>query len=609
MTAILTAQDVQKSFGPRRVLDGVSFAIHDGDRIGLIGPNGSGKSTLMKLLVARDLEPDGGLVTMQRGLRLHYVAQEPVLDLEATIFTALAPTPDTPDHERHTIAAALKLPPLDAIVGRLSLGERRRVALGRALLAPTDLLALDEPTNHLDATTVEWLEEALIARSGALLLVTHDRYFLDRVVTRTLEVDRGKVYAHDGDYTAFLEKQAERLATEGEHERVRAAFVRRELSWIRRGPKARGVKAKARVDRFDAAVDAAPGADDQRPAAVTLRLPTGGRLGKTILELKGVTRRLGGRTLFEALTLVMKPGDRIGIVGPNGAGKTTLIRTILGQDPPDAGEVVVGVNTRFSYLEQGRSELDDELTVLQEVAEGSDHVALEDGPMHVRTFLRLLGFTDDTADTVIKKLSGGERNRVQLARLLRRGGNLLVLDEPTNDLDLPTLGVLEESLCDFGGCALIVSHDRWFLDRVATGILAFEGDGEVIFFEGDYSSYAAKRKVRLAAAAAAAREAALPAAAREARDTRPVKPAAARKLSFKERAELVGIEAAIATAEARVGELEAQVSDPAIFKDRGAEVPALLATLDGARGEVERLFARWQELDALEQAAVGKESR
>ncbi len=599
MTAILTVQDVSKSFGPRRVLDGVSFAVHDGDRIGLIGANGSGKSTLMKLAVGREHEPDDGLITRMRGLRVHYVAQEPELDLAATISQALAPAPDTPDHERHRIAAALKLPALDRIVGELSLGERRRVALGRALLAPTDLLALDEPTNHLDARTVEWLEDALIARAGALLLVTHDRYFLDRVVTRTLEVDRGKVHAHDGDYTAFLEKQVERLAIEGEHERVRAAFVRRELVWIRRGAPARTTKQKARIDRFDAAVASAPSAEDLRPAGVTLRLPTGGRLGKTILELDGVTRRIAGRTLFENLTLVMKPGDRIGIVGPNGAGKTTLIRTILGQDPPDAGKVTAGLNTRFAYLEQGRTELDDDLTVLQEVSEGNDHVALEDGPMHVRTFLRLLGFSDTTADTVIGKLSGGERNRVLLARLLRRGGNLLVLDEPTNDLDLPTLGALEAALCDFGGCALIVSHDRWFLDRVATGILAFEGDGEVIFYEGDYSSYAEKRKAREAAAQkAAAPKAAAPAAAR------PAKAPAPRKLSFKERAELAAIEEAIATAEARVAELEAAVSDPAVFKARSAEVPAMVASLDGARAEVERLFHRWQELDAIERAST-----
>jgi ATP-binding cassette subfamily F protein uup len=602
MSAIVTVQDVHKSFGPRRVLDGVSFAVHERDRIGLIGPNGSGKSTLMRMLATREVEPDDGAITLRRGLRLEYVPQEPRLPPAATVGEVLGRDDEVPEHERHVIAAALGLPSLRAEVGALSLGERRRVALARALLSGAELLALDEPTNHLDARTVEWLEERLAGRAGALLLVTHDRYFLDRVVTRTLELDRGQLYAHDGDYTAFLQRQAERLAVAAEHERVRAAFVRRELDWIRRGPAARTTKQKARIDRFDAAVAAGPGADAQ-PRGLTLRLPTGGRLGRTILELHGLGRRVttpaGTRALFADLTLTLKPGDRIGIVGANGAGKTTLIRTILGLEPPDAGRVVVGQNTTPAYLEQGRTELRDDLTVLAEVAGDSDHVHLEDGPVHVRTFLRMMGFADATADTPIAKLSGGERNRVQLARLLRRGGNLLVLDEPTNDLDLPTLGALEDALLAFPGCALIVSHDRWFLDRVATGILALEGDGEATFWEGDWSSYAARRAARQRSAAPPpAASPSAPVAAAPARG----RPAGPRKLSFKERAELGGIEAAISAAEQRVTALEAELSDPATFKDRGAEVPAAIAALEAARAEVERLFARWGELDAIRAA-------
>jgi ATP-binding cassette subfamily F protein uup len=507
------------------------------------------------------------------------------------------------EHEVRTLAAALELPPLDAVVGKLSGGERRRVALARAILARPSLLALDEPTNHLDAETVSWLEERLRDWAGALLLVTHDRYFLDRVVTRILEIDRGKLYAYEGGYSRFLELQADRLAGETTREQARKAFVRRELDWIRRGPAARTTKQQARIDRFDAAVSAAPTAEEKRQAPLTLKLPTGGRIGKTILELRDLGKRVPGsddrgRWLVRHLTLTLKPGDRIGIVGPNGAGKTTLVRTLLGQLPADEGEVVVGQNTRFAYLDQTRADLSPDKTVLDEVADGNDHVFLEDGPVHVRTFLRMLLFDDRFADTPVGTLSGGERNRVQLARLLRRGGNLLVLDEPTNDLDLMTLGVLEEALQTFPGCALVVSHDRWFLDKVATAILAFEGDGKIGFYEGDYSAWAARAKAAAAAQAAAKMPAEKLVKPMPTAVEKPKAPAA-RKLTFKEKQELAGIEAAIATAEARVAELTATLNDPAVYKSRAAEVPGLVAGLDAAKAEVDRLYARWQELESL----------
>ncbi|HRI53086.1 MAG TPA: ABC-F family ATP-binding cassette domain-containing protein, partial [Pseudomonadota bacterium] len=551
MTAILTVQNIEKSFGARRVLAGVSFAVHAQDRIGLVGLNGSGKSTLLRLLSgAGDADeqaadgPDSGLLTRRRELHVEYVSQEPRLPADKTVQEALraglrahaavlaelaelgheiertdgekrdaALAQQAALHERlqnlggwdveHEIrglAAALQLPPLTAVVGTLSIGERRRVALAAALLARPELLLLDEPTNHLDARTVEWLETRLRSQPGALVLVTHDRYFLDRVATRILELDRGHLYAYDGNYHRFLEKQAERLENEASREHERAMFVRRELDWIRRGPQARATKQKARIDRFYEAVADKPGLDDRPPMdrKLVLRLPTGGRIGKTILELRGLTKSLGGKRLFSALTLLLKPGDRIGIVGGNGVGKTTLLRTLLGELAPDAGEVIIGQNTRIAFLDQGRAELDDERSVLQEVSGDSDSVLLEDGPVHVRTFLRMMLFDDRFADAKVGTLSGGERNRVQLAKLLRRGGNLLVLDEPTNDLDLMTLGVLEQALCEFPGCALIVSHDRWFLDHVATGILAFGGDGQVTFYEGNYSDYLDKARAQAA---------------------------------------------------------------------------------------------------------------
>jgi len=607
--AILTVQGLEKSFGSRRVLAGASFAVHERDRIGMIGANGAGKSTLLAMLVGKAsaagaargtaegslLEPDAGLITWKRDLRLEYVSQEPVLDVAATVRATLE-RPEAAGHELDAISDALQLPPATAIIGNLSLGERRRVALARALLGRADVLALDEPTNHLDATTVEWLEGRLGGWPGALIVVTHDRYFLDKVATRILEVDRGRVYSYEGDYGEFLLKQAERLATEAEAEYQRVSFIRREIDWIRRSPPARTTKAKARIDRFDAAVGGAPTADDKVPAQLALRLPTGPRLGSTIVDLERVTKSLGGKLLVDGLTLAIKPGDRIGIVGPNGAGKTTLIKMIVGLLPPDAGKVTMGVNTRPAYLEQGRTELRDELTVLEEVGDGYDYVELPAAGqgggverVHVRGFLRMMAFPDSIADTKVGKLSGGERNRVQLARLLRRGGNLLVLDEPTNDLDLPTLGALEEGLLHFPGCALIVSHDRWFLDRVATAILAFEGDGRVTLYEGSYTFYAQRRPQP-----AKPKDKVVEPPARG--DAKPVpKP---RKLTFNETRELAGMEEAIAKVEQRVAELEQLVADPVVFAD-WAKTSELNAELDAKRAEVERLFARWQELDAI----------
>ncbi len=612
MTAILTVQNVEKAFGVRRVLAGASLAVHEEDRIGLIGLNGSGKSTLLRLMVGEGDGPDEGLITRKRLLRVEYVSQEPPLDHVATVEDVLrqglraragasGEDEESLQYELRGLSSALQLPPSERAVGQLSIGERRRVALARALLAGPELLALDEPTNHLDATTVTWLEERLRERAGALLLVTHDRYFLDRVATRIIELDRGQLYSYEGNYSKFLEKQAERLGNESAREKQRASFVKRELDWIRRGPQGRQTKQQARIERFDAAVSAKPDAGQLPPRSLALKLPTGPRLGKTIVDLEDLTLAIGGKRLFAGLTLAMKPGDRIGIVGDNGAGKTTLVKTILGTQAPDSGKVTVGVNTKFAFLDQARSDLRDDRTVLQEVAGDNDQVFLEDGPIHVRSFLKMMLFDDSFADTPVGTLSGGERNRVQLARLLRLGGNFLVLDEPTNDLDLVTLGVLEEALAEFPGCALVVSHDRWFLDRVATGILAFEGGGVVNFHEGNYSDYLRRKKAEAAGAKAAAsgngRSADRSSGARTTKNP-PTGPKA-NKLGFKEKQELAGIEAAIHAAEARVAELEAALSDPNVYKDRAAEVPTLVAALDAARPAVERLYARWQELEKM----------
>jgi ABC transport system ATP-binding/permease protein len=409
----------------------------------------------------------------------------------------------------------------------------------------------------------------------------------------------------------------ERLSVESEHEYQRASFVRREIEWIRRAPSARGTKAKARIDRFDDAVAAAPSQGALPPRQAELRLPNGPRLGNTIVELHNVSRQIGGKVLFRDLTLLMKPGDRIGIIGENGAGKTTLVRTILGESAPDTGVVTIGSNTKFGYLEQGRSDLVDDRTVAEEVAEGYDFVDLPEGKVHIRNFLRMLAFSEGASEVKIDKLSGGERNRVQLAKLLRRGGNVLILDEPTNDLDLVTLGALEAALLEFPGCAFIVSHDRWFLDRVATGILAFEGEGQVTFYEGSYAFYQERREQREREQAVAAgkhegkNDGKNAAKLRRGADkgkaaTTSAGPLRARRLTFNERKELAGIEAVVAASEQRVAELEGRLSDPNLFKVPAAEVRAMVTDVETLRRQVEAAYARWQELEQL--AAAERES-
>ncbi len=586
--------------------------------------------------------PDSGELVRTRGTEVVYVAQEPVFPPAQTVESALklglrrhtmlakrleeleagiehitddAALDDALEeqatlherllrlggwdltHEVDALRSALRLPPGAAAMGTLSGGERRRVALAQALLVRPDVLLLDEPTNHLDTAAIEWLQGYLRApdREGdALLVVTHDRAFLDAVSTRILELDRGRVYSYPGNYSAFIVAQAERFSQEDIAEDKRKMFVRRELEWVRRKESAQRKKSSARVAAFEAVVAAAPGREDRRPDPMDFHLPPGPRLGKTVLEAHKISKSLGNKLLFRDVELTILPGERLGIVGPNGVGKTTLVQTLLGRIPPDKGQVVIGANTRVAAMDQGRVELDDDKTVLEEVSEGSDWVTLAEGPVHVRTFLRQLLFHPTAIDTRIGQLSGGERNRVMLARLLRRAGNLLVLDEPTNDLDLVTLGVLEDALSEFGGAVLLVSHDRWFLDRVATAIIAFEGDGRVVRYEGNWTDWQQSRgrpqdrPGELAGPRSVVREAA-PASG-------PTPVSSRRRLSWKEQKELDGMEAAIEKAEQIASALETQLSDPATFKQGKGEVKSLAAKAASARADVDRMFARWTEL-------------
>jgi ATP-binding cassette subfamily F protein uup len=639
---VLGARDLKKSYGPTTLLDGAELSIDDGEKVGLVGVNGSGKTTLVRILAGVEA-PDGGLVSRRRGASFAYLEQEPTFegeptahdavaralagwhdakrrhedaslwlsrgegDLEAVLAAQAEAAADVERlggwdraHEVDTVLGHLGIHDPSRVVSTLSGGERRRVALARILVGKPDLALFDEPTNHLDVETAEWLEEHLSESfPGAVLLVTHDRYLLDRVCTRTLEVERGRLHSYDGGYGAFLEAKAERLALEARTEQNRQNFLRTELEWLRRQPKARSTKQKARIERAEAAKSLAPPPKEKSAKLVA----TEARSGKTILELRGASLDVPGasgpRRLVNRLDLRLTQGERIGVVGRNGTGKTTLLRALTGSLAPSEGEVVVGKNTKVAYFDQERSGLDPDKSVFENVA--GDQPAIEIGGVAIepRSYLeRYFLFDPHRQRQPVRSLSGGERARVALARLLRQSANLVLLDEPTNDLDVATLGALEEMLVEFGGTAIVVTHDRWFLDRVATSILHFEGDGQVVKYEGNHDMF-----LRLRAEAVARRaeeESARKAKAEPAREASKAdapKPKPKGGLTFAERKELDGIVDAIDAAEQRVTSLEAQLASGDVYA-LGAEVKRVVAELDAARAEAARLSARWEELES-----------
>ncbi|MBK8097002.1 MAG: ABC-F family ATP-binding cassette domain-containing protein [Planctomycetes bacterium] len=640
--ALLTLEDIHYTVGDRYLLQGVSIVINEGDRLGLVGPNGAGKSTLLRIL-AGDLQPDRGQRTVRRDLAFAYLPQEPALDPDATIHQvvhgglpgralvlheietlhgelAAADLPaerlerllrrqerleqrlaELGGHDvEHKVAAVLDhlgLPDPQARCGNLSGGERRRTALARILVGAPELVLLDEPTNHLDAQVTQWLEDFLREQDTPLILVTHDRYFLDRLVDRVVEIEHGKLHEYEGGYRGFVVQRAERLEREHKTERSRLNLLRRETEWMKRGPPARTTKAKARIGRFDAIVAAAPPASSRDLA---FAIPEGPRLGDRVLRLSGIGKRFGARTVLQGLDLEIGSGERVGIIGPNGAGKTTLLKICQGLLAPDTGEVSLGSTVVFASIDQQRSDLDPDKTVLQEVAAGNDWIAVGDRTLRIETFLEQFLFPGERKHARIGTLSGGERNRVLLAKLLSRGGNVLVLDEPTNDLDLMSLRALEEALLAFSGSVLVVSHDRWFLDRIASRIVWFDGQGQARVHEGDLSLLLD----RLANAAAAAPT---PAAARPAKAAEPAAPKA-RKLSTREQQELAALPDQIAAAERELTEVDQALADPAIYgpgaRDRCDRLTRRRAALPD---EITGLYARWEELEAIaEQSRKGR---
>lgn len=642
---VLTAQDLTKSYGPRTILSGASVAIRTGERVGLVGINGSGKSTLARILAGTEL-PDSGTIARRRGAEIAILEQDPSFDPAQTARDAVLSglrawseakarheaassalsrgdgdvaelieqqAQATADVERlggwdmihraESILGHVGVTRPGAPMGVLSGGDRRRVALARILVARPALAVLDEPSNHLDVETVEWLERYLIEEHpGALLLITHDRYLLDRVATRTLELDNGQLYSYEGGYEDYLEAKAERIAHEARTESNRQNFLRRELEWLRRQPKARTGKQKARIQRAEGA-QLAPSPKAERAAKMAL---DASRVGKTILELRGVSIEMDGRTLVSGLDFILGKGERLGVVGKNGTGKTTLLRAILGEIPPAKGEVVLGKNTVPAYFDQHRAGLDDNASIFDNVGGTKARIDVGGQSLDARSYLERFLFDTHKQRQPVASLSGGERARVALAKMLSQSANLIMLDEPTNDLDVATLGALEEMLVDFEGSAIVVTHDRWFLNRIATAILAFEGDGRVVRYAGNYDDFREQRAHAAAASAEAvpAKPAAAPvprpppAAGKSARAEG--KPAA---LTYAERTELEGILDRIDAAEGTVSELEAALADPSLYATRGQEVTGIVEQLDRARAEAARLLARWEELETKQAAA------
>jgi ATP-binding cassette ChvD family protein len=519
---------LNKAYGTKKVLENLHLSFYPDAKIGILGPNGAGKSTVLKIMAGIDKDWSGE-AWLSEGATVGYLAQEPALDPSKTAFenimegvarkTAIierynelmmnysdetaeesAKLQDEMDRQNlwdleqqvEMAMEALACPPKDADVTTLSGGERRRVALCKLLLSEPDLLLLDEPTNHLDAETTAWLEKHLRAYKGAVLIITHDRYFLDNVTGWILELDRGRGIPYEGNYTAYLEAKAKRLKQEGREDDARQRAISREREWISSSPKARQTKSKARIQAFQDLLDAA---DKRRPSDTQIVIPHGERLGNVVIEVEGLDKGFGDQLLIEDLSFKLPPGGIVGIIGPNGAGKTTLFKMITGQEKPDDGSIRIGETVKLGYVDQSRDALDPNKTVWEEISGGAEVVKLGKFEANTRAYCASFNFRGGDQQQKVGNLSGGQRNRVHLAKMLKTGGNVLLLDEPTNDLDTETLAALEDALENYAGCAVIISHDRMFLDRMATHMLAFEGDSHVEWFEGNFEDYE-KDKIR-----------------------------------------------------------------------------------------------------------------
>jgi ATP-binding cassette subfamily F protein uup len=633
---ILDSAALFKSYGMKKVLQGATFTVGETEKVGFIGQNGSGKTTLFRLIAGVEA-PDNGQIAFKRGVSIGYLPQDPILNADWTVaqeiesalgevrqkldrYLAISKSLESAstqqmekllgeqeslgywlehhrawdtDYRINEVLLRLNIPGRDVKISLLSGGMKKRVALAKLVLQSPDLLLLDEPTNHLDALTTEWLEKFLIDYPGAVMLITHDRYFLDHVAQRIFELELGTLYSYLGGYLDYLEGRAERHLHEDREQGRLVTLLRRETAWMLRGAKARSTKSKARIERF---YDMQDQRKDRVDRQIGLQLETGHRLGHTILEFADLHKSFGEAVLIRDLNLKLKSGDRIGIIGANGSGKTTLLRMILGEEQPTSGQVVCGKNTKIAYFDQKRECLDPNIKVEEALGGDGDWVTVKGERRHKTSYLGDFLFEHYDQKRVIRTLSGGEKARLILAKMMLENANMLILDEPTNDLDIPTLQLLDDALVGYNGCVLMVTHDRFFLDKVATGILSFEGEGRVRYTEGNYETY--RERLKNEKESGPARELPLPARAGvESPVPKVSSPAGAKALGYKEKRELEELERAIETLEGRKKELEIFLADPAKYAKKPNALKEWAEEFLKIEQTLIEKIARWEVLE------------